>query len=308
MTTRTLPWSRAGTELASPVSTVEEALTEAGLDWEVELRKAGRPNAKGNWVVIPDRFAAVRSDTDEYLGTVGKHYVPVSNRQALQIATDLAAEGGITHAWAEGGGKKVGVAVKYGDPIDIYTHEDPIQLYMSVTTGHDGKHSVRAAVWAHQLACMNMLPDDLQEDLNVDWQIIHVGSVSERLAAAAAARDVVAEYRAVLGDELARLARTSVTDAEFNSIVKASLKESYVYGKSIEKTAGAIVDLRGSSETMSDEIRSTAAGCLHATTEYWDHRRSYMSDTAAFRSAVGTNGYGRRCRNAVVKRLQALAA
>ena len=130
---RPLPWSHVGVQFdaSDQPATVQAALAAADLDWGVELRGAAFRNAKGNWKVDPDRQYVVRSDTEESLGVVGRQYRPVSNAEAFGFADALAGEGGeYAAAWSERKGKRIGVAMKLGDPVEL-VEGDKSQRYLN---------------------------------------------------------------------------------------------------------------------------------------------------------------------------------
>ena len=71
------PWHGLGTRLDAP-ATSAEALA-AGLDFTVELS----PLHTADGTPVPDRWAAVRSDTGGVLGVVGGRYRPIQNRDCF---------------------------------------------------------------------------------------------------------------------------------------------------------------------------------------------------------------------------------
>jgi len=73
-----VPWHRLGTKLENP-ATAEEAITAAGLDYEVELTRLVTVND----ILVPNRRAVVRQDSKEVLGVVGTCYQPVQNRECF---------------------------------------------------------------------------------------------------------------------------------------------------------------------------------------------------------------------------------
>ena len=70
-------WHGLGVVLQDP-PTVQEAITAAGLDWKVELRRLTMPDGRE----VPNR-AVVRSTDESLLGVVGPDYEPLQNSDAL---------------------------------------------------------------------------------------------------------------------------------------------------------------------------------------------------------------------------------
>jgi hypothetical protein len=73
------PWHGLGTKLVEP-ATSREAITAAGLDYNVELK----PIYTGDGTLIPQRKAVVRDDSRDVLGIVVRNsYQPVQNQQSF---------------------------------------------------------------------------------------------------------------------------------------------------------------------------------------------------------------------------------
>lgn len=83
-----VPWHRLGTKLENP-ATAEEAITAAGLDYEVKLTRLVTVND----ILVPDRRAVVRQDSKEVLGVVGTCYQPVQNRECFGFMAAIVDDG-----------------------------------------------------------------------------------------------------------------------------------------------------------------------------------------------------------------------
>ena len=86
------PWHGLGTRLENP-ATAAEAITAAGLDYEVRLASL----VTGNGVPVPQRKAVVRSDSQQVLGVVGNSYVPIQNRECFGFLDAVVADGGLRY-------------------------------------------------------------------------------------------------------------------------------------------------------------------------------------------------------------------
>lgn len=173
-------------------TTVEEALHEAGLDWEVEkipliqyLPDKIAPHGLG--VEIPNRAAIVRTDlpaTDpsRFLGITYDSYEPVQNFDAFSIVQPMMAEHGarITHAGATDGGSRVWMRLQM--PGLFAANGDDYQRELIVWTGHGGDYAIAAAARILRLICLNgmMAMGDVAR-----WKIRHTTGAQERARQAA---------------------------------------------------------------------------------------------------------------------------
>jgi len=122
------PWHGVGTRWAEP-ATAEEAISAAGLDWEVvkvPLYVAGGTRLHE----LPDKFATVRRDaigTDSLrsFGIVGPQYQPLQNRDAFRFFDDIAGEAqAIYHtAGALGNGERIWLLVKLPESMAVAWEE-----------------------------------------------------------------------------------------------------------------------------------------------------------------------------------------
>ena len=152
------PWNREFNP--TPVS-IEDALTAAGLDWEVLSKPAyylDNPeeveedeDAFLSVEPVPNYFVNVRSDNGVPLGIVTRRYSPFHNFQAFawlgQIfgtEMDFVAAGDFMNS------RRVWVLMKL--PTFVEVAGEQIGQYAFVHTSHDGKHSVTASMTPYLVA------------------------------------------------------------------------------------------------------------------------------------------------------------
>jgi len=81
---REMPWHKKGKILNNP-PTSEEAIKEAGLDWEVELKQMfWKDKINNEFYPFPNRCALVRKSDDNPLAIVSDHYQALQNRKAFE--------------------------------------------------------------------------------------------------------------------------------------------------------------------------------------------------------------------------------
>lgn len=134
-----------------------QALEEAGLDYTAECKKTYLENGKE----IPNSYAVVKTTGEnEILGVVGAQYVPVSNREAFDVADELVNEG---YARYEVGGPSLGAKnhvdfaksflVLRGD--DFKVGDDIYNNFTIFNNSFDGSSGVNYQVIAQRVWCLN---------------------------------------------------------------------------------------------------------------------------------------------------------
>mgnify|MGYP003340883482 CR=1 FL=1 len=120
---RTPAWHRLGKVLPSTMTSME-AIREAGLDWQVDLRPMFRPCNQGQMVSMPDKRAVVRADTDRVLGVVGNQFVPCQNADLAGFLDSVIGLGAkIESAGSLHGGRKIWFLCALGESYDVVPGE-----------------------------------------------------------------------------------------------------------------------------------------------------------------------------------------
>ncbi len=302
---REMWWHRFGDQgrRAVPGRGIAKAIDAAGLGFDVELRKIASPNHKGNWVVDQSRRGVVRTDNDALLGVVGMRYRPVQHREALAFVDEITAgyDADVDCVWGSDDGAKIKAAVRYKHDADI-AGTDSLRPYLLFSTSHDGKGSVKMAVQAVQMSCLNQLPG-LVNRASWGWTVPHSSTAEQKLRAAAAAieaadraaEDLAAELSALAGETLA----PDAADLIAERIVSRTVKSESAQRRDIAGISGALRE----SPTMPERFRGTRMGLLHAVTEYYDHARPYRTAAAAERSHA--HGVAAKARRLALAELQA---
>lgn len=157
-------WHGLGTIL-DKVATAEEAIIAAGLNYEVAKypiqanipKQYRQPNQKQ--ILLDNRVATVRTDTNQILGIVGKDYGILQNEKAFEFFDALVdKKEAIYHtAGALGNGEKVWILAKLPDYIRVGKSDDVIEKYLLIYHGHDGKTSVSICLTPVRVVCQNTL-------------------------------------------------------------------------------------------------------------------------------------------------------
>lgn len=285
---------------ATPYDSVEDALAAHHLDWDVELRPLFYKDRDGVWQRVGNNHAVVRTDTDRVLGRVGKDYRPCSNVTALRHVDRLlvSGTGKLDAVWDVRGGRQVGVSVKLDRRV-LIAGDDPIDLYVTVTTSHDGSRSDITEITPLRLWCLNQLGITDRHVLR-SWGVRHLHTMEDRLAQ--------------VSDDLARVDEYATwLEVTGNTLVEMPMSVSELHGIMMRATsffrstefrarmAAQVTNVYTSSELIGEDFHGTAWGALNAVTEWLDHRRRYRSGEARYLAI--TRGFGLRLRNAVMREL-----
>jgi phage/plasmid-like protein (TIGR03299 family) len=135
---------------------IDEALKESGLDWEVGVDRV-RMAKKTGGKVIPGFFATYRMDTGDPLGIVKTRYNPVQNRDAFAWLRYIIGVDGacVTSAGALHKGRYTWVCIDLGG-FDVLP-EDAVRKRMLILNSHDGSSNILVQLLPHRIACQNIL-------------------------------------------------------------------------------------------------------------------------------------------------------
>lgn len=294
--TRDNLWYGVGTKVDQAM-TVEEALVLGGLDWEVEMRPAGFMKSDGRFETIPEKYAVVRKDTDTWMGQVGRNYKLFQNLQAFAFADGLV-DGGllIDSCGTYANGRKVFLTAKLPDTL-LVGGEDAHELYLFMTTSHDGRSSIQVALTPIRMACTNMTQLMLREAVT-RWSIRHTTSAEGKLQEARETLELTFKGMDAFDVEMQKLMDLSMTELDMAAAVEKVLpKTPRVQGK-----IDHVVSLFNESPTIPEQYRGTRYAGLQAFTEWLDWGRDVRTPEARFQ--VSFDGYGARQRNELYRLLQ----
>lgn len=282
-------WHGLGTVLNRPF-TAKEAIEYAGLDFEVEqapIECKIEINGKEQIIEIPDRVANYRTDTGDYLGTVGKIYSPLQNRDAFSFFDNLVADGeAIYHtAGALGKGEKIWLLAKLPYQLTI-GKDDLIDNYILVHNGHDGKTSITACVTPVRVVCQNTLNASLKNCSN-KIAIRHTINATEKLQEAHKLMGITTEYVKQFEEVLEFMShkKLNTKDVEF------FLDSVYPINPENEARTAAVKIREGILNAFENGIgqymittKGTAYGLYNGFTYFTDHDKEFKTDETKLKS------------------------
>tara|TARA_Y100001973_G_C5201486_1_gene338048 strand:- start:70 stop:1158 length:1089 start_codon:yes stop_codon:yes gene_type:complete len=259
---------------------VEEALKESGLDWDVEVRPMQTTisetvmtdlgvTEEQRVIDVPEGRVIVRPTDKSVLGYVSKQYKPFQNREGFGWFQPLIDDGTarLVTAGSLQSGRKVWMQAQYDDSIEV-KDGDVLIPYLLLAMGHDGKMSVRIQNTPIRVVCWNtMQAAGVSEDGDVEqaaasgFSISHKGDINAKANAARRAivamntelKQTVDVYRRMtklpVGEDYVRNLAKNLFDADY-------MKARDLINKFREREEMSPVDIREETRKKIAELES----------------------------------------------------
>jgi len=281
-TTGTPPWHGLGTTIEQ-AATSAEAITLAGLDWEVEQWPLEAMDPQ-TWKSIkaPNHLANVRTDTRAVLGVVSPSYHVFQNREAFDffdaIVGDKLAMYETTGSLR--GGRRVWMLARIPKEYRA-TPEDVVQPYVLLVNSHDGSLSLRMIPTTVRVVCQNTLHLALSGTRGEGITIAHRPSLEDRVKEARAKLGIVAARFDAFDEELHAMLdrdlKTKELEAYFASVLPKPkpAQDTDAQAKSRAKTLDVF---RGNFEHDTNTlpgVSGTAWAAYNAVSQWADHQRKF---------------------------------
>ncbi|RMF54180.1 MAG: DUF932 domain-containing protein [Bacteroidetes bacterium] len=259
--------------------TLDEALTLAGLDWEVWQLPLTASSPDGSRIEVDSHVLNVRSDTGDALGVVGAGWTPIQNRVALvDFVEALAEEGQSMNVRVETmgsiqAGRKVWCLAK-GESFAIGRgQDDEVVPYLLVCQGHDGSMALRVVPTSVRVVCRNTLELAVGSE-STGWRstaytIRHSGDVMDKVAEA---RQALRHWGVAVDDSRDRLSYMASRDVEGG---RQALEEFWtsVYERqfgAIPQHADAVMATSEKARKAIDRKRNRAVSAMSAISARFD--------------------------------------
>ena len=233
------PWHGLGKYVGDQPVTAEEAIVAAGMDWDVNLREMYTyPTDTSLAVQVPDRFAVTRSDTHDVLGTVGKVFTPLQNREAFKFMDEVAGPERLVRYHTAGslfGGEQVWLLAELTNLVADIVPNDPLRPYMCLINGHTGKMNLQVFPTAVRVVCNNtktMAIGAAKEDKDTSpyVKIRHSRKIHDKVEEARRVLGFAVERVELFTGCMRHLARKPITSAQWNDMLDLLVRGRYRYG------------------------------------------------------------------------------
>lgn len=276
--------------LIQDAPSASEALTQAGLDWTVDLRPMQYQNEEGYSIDVPGRFVTVRQDTGTPFAPVGKNYTILQNSDAFNFSDALLGYGAVYEAagsWNQGA--NVFLTAKLPEGIKVQGEED-LSLYLLFRNTHDGSGSVTAMITPVRINCTNQLSIATRSAVS-QWKHRHTSGVTQKIEEATSMLNLVDVYRTEFEAITAQLQSNAMSLEEFEGFT-ADLTKS-------ERLQAGMRNNWTNSETHG---RSNRWDALNSVTEFVEHERGGRGNPET-RFESNLFGQGATLRNRAVRLL-----
>ena len=270
------PWHGLGTRLEN-AATSAEAITAAGLDWQVAKKPlfldGGRP--------LPKVFATVRGDTGAVMGVVRNVYQPLQNKDAFRFfdATVGVREAMYHTAGALGDGECVWILAKLPGYVRV-RGDDVTEKFLLLTNRHDGLGAVTVMFTPIRVVCQNTLNVALQGE-EAQARIRHTSTIGLRVVEVREQLGIINAKFTIFEEAAQRLASVQVNHQALKGYLEAvglapqNNDAASTRAKNITEEVSRLFEQGKGAELPS--ARGTAWGAFNAVVEYADYLRAARS-------------------------------
>lgn len=296
-----VPWHGLGKPTLNAL-TSEEAIVEAGQDWEVALGPLYGPNRE---LLETGHQAIYRLTDGKVLGIAGSGYQTWQNREMFQFTDSLVSDGQARYVTAGVmfGGKKVWMLMQVEQ--DWTIGDDEYKQYILLSSGHDCATSIRCIPTDVRVVCNNTLQMALAGSNN-QIRIFHNAGMQQKLAAA---RDVMKVTTAAQKRMKIWMEKALQEQMQTRRVDRVARAEEKLFGVMDEATPPikqyTIEQFRSIWDAESERNGTNAYSFINAVTGFADHRRWYKGDTqqekAEYRFRSLTEGSGVALKSKAIK-------
>lgn len=293
-------WHNLG-QIVQDYPTSKEALTFAGLDFEVTKAPNIHRLPDGNDVISETSFFTYRNDNNAVLGDkLGADYQVVQNTDAFNFFDEIVGGDGIQYetAGALGAGERIFITAKLPDYIRVGS-DDLIEKYLFLTTSHDGYGSIMAAFTPIRIVCNNTLNAALSNCSNA-IKIRHTSNAQDRLKQAHKVLGISNRLSLQMEEIFNQWSKIRITDREVKKLIQLALAPNNEVLASLQKDqheelstyfvniCESAFEYALTSPTQQERTtRGTVFGAYNAVTGYFQNIRNYKDDEAKFKSIMG---------------------
>lgn len=277
--------------------TSEQAIKLACLDYNViQVPLSIEVPNKKIGIVVPNKFATMRDDTNDIFGVVGNRYQIIQNVAAFDFFDNIVGQGAAIFetAGALGQGEKIFITAKMpNELIRIAGTDDVTEVYVLLTSTHDGSGSIIAAITPIRVVCQNTLNAALGS-AKTKVTIRHTSSAVEKLQNAEKLLGITHRLTEDLNEAFNFLAKKPVTDAKVRELV-AELFVGSKNDKGELKTRIANIHNNVLESYFNGvgqgKIIGTAWGAYNGITHYLDHAKQYKDEATMLESLSGGESF-----------------
>jgi phage/plasmid-like protein (TIGR03299 family) len=273
-------WHGLGTHLPPEhVYDLDKACIASGLDWEAEKV----PLVTADDAQKVDSFAIRRKTDGKILGSVGKKYTILQNRDAFKWFQPFleAKEASLETAGSLKEGSRIFVLAKLSrDPI-VVAAGDEVLKYLLLSHSHDGSLAIRLGFTPIRVCCSNTLALATRSNASKLIRVKHTKEVHENLANIRETMNAVnAEFEAT-AEQYKLLARKSINGDDLGKYVRLvfKVKENKDVSTKMKNLMEEVTGLfeAGKGNNL-PSVRGTLWTAYNAVTEHLAYNRGRNAD------------------------------
>jgi phage/plasmid-like protein (TIGR03299 family) len=294
-------WHNLG-QVVDGAMTAAEAIELANLDYEVQKVKIHPALESGFGDAIPEKFATIRTDNNDYLGLVGSRYEIIQNKDAFSFFDSVVDNGEAIFETAGvlGKGERIFITAKL--PEDMLVNGEKCEKYIILTNSHNGTSSIIAGFTSVRIVCNNTLQAAMN-DLSNKVSIQHRVGAKDRLSEAYKVMNIASKYMLEVNEVFNQMSDTRLQDEKLKSFIERVMKPTY---KEIdpEKEREQSTRFKNQVESIYDfamthPTQTTPAalgnvwGGYNAISGYYNYLCNYKSQEQKFNSQLFGNANSR---------------
>jgi len=279
-------WHGLG-QIVNGAMTAQNAIELARLDYDV-VKVPNYACYNGEFLNTPSSFSTLRTDTNQILGDrIGKNYTIVQNLEAFTFFDSIVDAGAAVYETAGvlGVGEKIFITAKMPDTIRIAGTDDLTEVYVLLTSSHDGSGSIIAAVTPIRVVCQNTLNMALGSTIN-RVAIRHTSAVKDRLSEAHKVLGISKTLVTEASDCFNLLSKKYVSDNNVKELIRTLFNEQERDSTRIKNIEDAVLECYFAGVGQ-EKIVGTAWGAINGITFYLDHVKSYRNQASKFDNILG---------------------
>lgn len=281
------PWHGLGVGVEK-AKTSAEAISLAGLDWDVELGPVwAGADEKRDAFAVPDKYAIYRRERGKegepgYVSPQVYHTGVTDSYEALQNAEifdflDSLLQDGVVHYETAGSlfnGAKVWALAKLDE--DMRVGDDIIVPYMLMTAGHDLVTSIEVLPTTVRVVCNNTLTSAVaQGPVGMKRvKIAHNRNMRAKLEQARNALQITTAAQRRMQEWLDTLSTTKLTENKVDAVVDG------IFGGALDENSSAqkrnqVGIFRSILKAEEERVGRTGYAVVNAITGFADHKLTY---------------------------------
>ncbi len=287
-------WHGLGKVLDKAPETSAEAIEHAGLNWTAEKREMFIDDKSGNRLKVPDRFAVVKSDDDQIIGTVGNRYTILQNSEAFGFFDPIIEQkiGTYETAGALMDNARVWIMAKLSGDFSVdEKDEDIVKKYVLLANSHDGTGTVIAKITPIRVVCNNTLTAAIREKgfAGDEVKIRHTKSVGERTKEASKLLKTINDRYEYLEKVYKAMYKLKMPKVSMLSYVQQVLPdpENVENPKRTQTKRAEIIQLMSNTD-LNIKVEDNLWQAYNAVTAYADHVQSTRKDATEQRHLEST--------------------